>query len=313
MIWQRLVTIHLAAGLIALCLLCGCSPTYHLQSRSGFDNPAPPQDLPRAYAMADALAPSLPHPAAATALPLALTTGSALGQTPGEKPVRPYLVQTIDISLQVENVTEKSTALQQLVQEHNGYLANLSETSDPIGGTHIQLTLRIPASQLEDMMNAIQGLGRVLRRTMNADDVTLQFVDMQSTLRNLQKMEERLLAHLDHTGTMQDILNVEKEITRVRGEIETLQGRINRLANQIDFATVQVRLEATPAAGPISPVSAFSTGRTFTEAARNLLYFGQGLWIVTIWVGVWIPVWVPLALLLRWLFRRAQRTARAPG
>jgi len=130
-------------------------------------------------------------------------------------------------------------------------------------------------------------------------------------LRNLEKLETRLLAHLDRTGAMNDILGVERELSRVRGESEQLQGRINDLSNQISFATIRADLSAVPSAGPINPASTFSTGRTFSDAARNLLNFARVLWVVTIWIGVWVPVWVPLAFLMRYGYRRQQEAPKA--
>lgn len=237
--------------------------------------------------------------------------GAVLNLVQGATPVQPYLVKNVDIAVQVEDVTKQSAALQELAIELGGYLAELNERSTQLSGGHVQMTLRIPADRLNDAMEQIGQLGTVLHRNLGTDDVTLQYVDMQSRLRNLEKMETRLLAHLDRTGTMEDILGVERELSRVRGESEQLQGRINDLSNQISFATVRAELSAVPTAGPINPASAFSTSRTFANAVRNLLLFARVLWTVTIWILVWAPVWAPLALLARYVYRRQQEAIGA--
>ncbi|MBX3176689.1 MAG: DUF4349 domain-containing protein [Candidatus Hydrogenedentes bacterium] len=244
--------------------------------------------------------------ASASVLPVpALPAAAAASILQGATPVQPHLVKTVDIHLQADDVRAQSAALQSLTTEMGGYLSALDEDSNSVERTVIRLTLRIPAQQLDEAMKRIEALGKVFQRSMTTQDVTLQFVDMQSRLRNLEKTEARLLAHLEQSGPMEAILTVEKEIDRVRGEVETLQGRINDLGNQIGYATVRVTLSATPTAGPITPAAAFSTSATFTDALRNLVGFAQGVWFIAIWVLVWIPVWVPLAFLTRYIYRRS--------
>ena len=315
----------LLAMLVMALALCGCYNTLSSEGvpsskseaqrmGSAESSPAPPQYsgvrsaaqterlMDSALAMAQAevtqTASLLPLPVL-PALPVA-----ALSVAEAAAPVQPYLVKTMEIYLQVDEVKAQSAAIQSLAVELGGYLSDLNESGDGVEGTTVRETLRIPALRLEEAMARIEALGKILQRSLTTQDVTLQFVDMNSRLRNLEKTEGRLLAHLEQSGDMQAILNVEKEIDRVRGEIETVQGRINDLANQIGFATVRVTLAATPSVGPISTASTFSTGSVFTDALRNLVGFTRGLWFIVIWVTVWSPVWAPLAFAARYIYRK---------
>jgi hypothetical protein len=289
---------------IVSCLIAvvgGCSPvspeTASLRGKTVHDASAEiPERVPSAVVLAQASALPLASVAAANA-----TTPSNTPAT--EAPTKPHLVRKVDISLQVEDVAAKSTELQNIVSEMGGYLANLTESTRPTTGTEIRLTLRIPAARLDEVMSQLESLGTILSRNLATADVTLQYVDMESRLRNLDKTENRLLAHLERSGEMSDILEVEKEIDRVRSDIETLQGRINGLANQISFATVEVALLSSPRARPVSTPSSINTSQVFSDAVRNLLTFGRGIWFILIWLAVWSPIWVPLALLGRYLYR----------
>lgn len=240
----------------------------------------------------------------ASIFPLPALPVAALSVAQGAAPVQPYLLRTMDIYLQVDDVKSQSAALQALAVELGGYLSELNESGDGVEGTVIRQTLRIPALRLEEAMTRIEALGDTLHRNLSTQDVTLQFVDMSSRLRNLEKTEGRLLAHLEQSGDMQAILNVEKEIDRVRGEIETAQGRLNDLSNQIGFASVRVTLAASPSAGPITPASSFSTGSVFTDALRTLVGFARGLWFIVIWVAVWSPIWLPVLMAARYIYRK---------
>ncbi len=308
--------------LVMAVLLCGCYNTLSSEGvpsskseaqrmGSAESSPAPPQYsgarnavqaellMDSAMAMAQAEVTQT-----ASLFPLPALPVAALSVAEAAAPVQPYLVKTMEIYLQVDEVKTQSAAIQSLAVELGGYLSEFNESGDGVEGTTVRQTLRIPALRLEEAMARIEALGKILQRSLTTQDVTLQFVDMNSRLRNLEKTEGRLLAHLEQSGDMQAILNVEKEIDRVRGEIETVQGRINDLANQIGFATVRVTLAATPSVGPISTASTFSTGSVFTDALRNLVGFARGLWFIVIWVTVWSPVWVPLAFAARYIYRK---------
>ncbi len=316
------------AMLVMAVVLCGCyntlsstgAPSEKSEAQrmgSAESSPAPPQySGARSAVRAELLMDSSMALAqaeltqTASIFPLPALPVAALSVAEAAAPVQPYLVKTMEIYLQVDEVKTQSAALQSLAVELGGYLSDLNESGDGVEGTTVRQTLRIPALRLEEAMARIEALGKILQRSLTTQDVTLQFVDMNSRLRNLEKTEGRLLAHLEQSGDMQAILNVEKEIDRVRGEIETVQGRINDLANQIGFATVRVTLAATPSAGPISPASTFSTGSVFTDALRNLVGFAQGLWFIVIWVAVWSPIWLPVLMAARYIYRKnAQKSS----
>lgn len=203
----------------------------------------------------------------------------------------------------MDDVSGQAATLQAIVVDLDGYLANLTETTHAIGSTESRLTLRIPTIHLEAALGQIEALGDVLSRNLSTTDVTLQYVDMASRLRNLDKTEGRLLAHLERSGEMAEILSVEKEIDRVRSEIETLQGRMNGLSNQIAFATVEVYLRSTPQTGPIQTASTLNSGKVFGEAIRSLLGLLKGVWYVLIWLVVWSPIWGSLTFVW-WIAHR---------
>ncbi len=80
--------------------------------------------------------------------------------------------------------------------------------------------MRIPADQLFAVLEELRSLGNVKRDTLDSDDVTMRYIDLEARNRNLQRQEERLLDVLDRAETIEDVLQVEKELARVRGDVE---------------------------------------------------------------------------------------------
>jgi predicted nucleic acid-binding Zn-ribbon protein len=82
----------------------------------------------------------------------------------------------------------------------------------------------------------------VTSKSVSAQDVTEEYIDVSARLDNLERQEARLQEILNMTETVEDVLAVEKELERVRGEIESLTGRLNYLDDRIDFSTINIRV-----------------------------------------------------------------------
>src|SRR4051794_319547 len=80
------------------------------------------------------------------------------------------------------------------------------ESVDALGRRSVTTKVRIPFTRFDSSLQQIESLGKVLDKQITAEDVTEEFVDSQAKLRNLQRTELCLLAHLDHTGRLPDIL-----------------------------------------------------------------------------------------------------------
>jgi predicted nuclease with TOPRIM domain len=159
-------------------------------------------------------------------------------------------------------------------------------------------------------MQRLGMLGKVLNRHVSTEDVTEEYVDTDARLRNLKRTEERLLAHLDRTGELKGIVEVERELNRVREEIERLEGRLRYLSHRVDFSTFNVTFQEKPKAEPVVPPETFSIAKIASQATRGLVGFLQGLSKCIVWLGIWSVVWVPLLLLVLFLARRAIRQFR---
>ena len=214
-----------------------------------------------------------------------------------------YLIRTASMLLETENAREAADALTQIVMDAGGYMSELNESVDAFERRSVTLTARVPATRFDSATGGIEALGKLIDKQVRAQDMTEEYVDTDSRNRNLKKAEERILDHLDRTGELEDIINVERELARVRGEIEAMDGRLRFLNNRVAYSTLHVTLREKPSLESIVPVDTFSVANVFSQALRSLVGFSQSLAVVAVWIGVWAPIWAPLCL-VAWVARR---------
>lgn len=214
-----------------------------------------------------------------------------------------YLIRNAIVVLEVKDARVANDQLLAAVREAKGYVSNLNETTDSLGARTVTLQVRVPATLFDSSMQALTSLGKVTDKKVTAEDVTEEYVDTQSTLRNLNKTEARLIDHLSRTGKLSDTLLIEKELTRVREEIEKREGRLRFLAHRVEFSTIDVTLREAPRAQSPVPAESYSTGKQATDATRSLVEFLLGVWTIAIWLGIWAVVWVPIVV-VGWLIVR---------
>ncbi|MGH8928033.1 MAG: DUF4349 domain-containing protein, partial [Acidimicrobiia bacterium] len=148
-----------------------------------------------------------------------------------------------------------------LVQDSGGYLAatTIADTNQEDEQPVISLTLRLPADRLTATLAEIRSIAdRVVTESLQSQDVTDQFVDIEAQLRNLNALETELLALLAELRDNNDadpakLLQVFDQIRATRGEIERLEGQRQMLTNLVSLATLQIAITPSPAVAPIVP------------------------------------------------------------
>ena len=236
------------------------------------------------------------------------------------------VIARAQMDLLVTNAGATAAAITELVERTGGYVtasnlyrAGYSSTPDVLQGS---MTVRVPAERLEETLAALEQLAvQVTSRTLNREDVTDQYSDVDSQLRNLEATETELRAMLTEVrerpgSTTEDIMAVYRALTEVRGEIEQLRGRKNVFDNLIALSTIEVRLLPDVAELPLGETG-WRPAAVVRSAQRALVGALQTLVDVAIWgvifvlpvaVVVLLPVGVVGWLLRTWLQRiRRQR------
>jgi hypothetical protein len=196
------------------------------------------------------------------------------------------LIKNADISLRVDNYQAAVESLKNQVLSYGGYITNESvQTTGPEGILNGHLQVRVPQDKFESFLSGMEGLGKVTGRNIYAQDVTEEYVDVQSRLKAYKTKEERLLAILQKSGQLSDILAVETELANTRAQIESLEGRLRYLDNRTDFSTIGINIQQT--AAPAQKVSTGGLQGVFGKAKEafirtiNNILLGIGKLIVS--------------------------------
>jgi hypothetical protein len=260
-------------------------------------------------------APGAPAAGGATALEQGKAEGQAEGQPQapaGQQDLQRLVIKTADLSLQVDSPRDAEAALRVLVGQLGGYVVT-AETSGTDEAMTARVTFRVPANRFDQALSGVQGLAKkVLARTVGGDDVTEEFVDLESRLKNLEASRDRMQSFLDQANTVEDALKVNQALSDLQGQIEQIKGRKQYLQQSAALSTISVSLSPVPAIAPIVSEAGWQPIGVARDALRGLVNFGQGLATLAIVVLVWAPVWLPFVLLGWWLRRRLRGRAPRP-
>lgn len=257
-------------------------------------------------------------PAGAPGAPALEAAAPAGGQTSGsaaqsdQQGISRLVIKTADLLLEVESVRDAEAAIRAQVARLGGYVVKV-ETNGLDESLTSRVTFRVPAERFDDALAGAQGLAKkVIARTITGDDVTEEFVDLESRLRNLEATRDRLLTFLDKATKVEDALSVNTSLSDVQGQIEQVRGRIQYLKQSAALSTVSVSLTPVPVT-PLVEEGAWQPLEVARGALRSLIELGQGLLDVAIVLLVWTPVWLPLLLLALWVRRRLRgRSKKVP-
>lgn len=153
------------------------------------------------------------------------------------------LVQNAKVDLQVKSFDEALQSISALASEGRGYVATTSSQKQENGKLRGQIVVKVLPENLDDFLAKLRKLGDLKNQTLAAEDVTKQYVDTDARLRNARLVEQRLIALLEkNAGHVSDLLQVEKELGRVREQVEQLQSELKAMDMQVQFATVTISL-----------------------------------------------------------------------
>jgi hypothetical protein len=195
-------------------------------------------------------------------------------------------------------VTSANTAIDQVTQiatDNGGYVLS-SQTYLDGPAKYATLTIAVRADQFETAMRRLrQSAIEVLRELSSGQDVSTEYVDLQSRLRNLEVTRDRIQTFLDQAKTVQEALEINRQLADIESQIEQVKGRMTYLSGRSAFSTITVniqeKIDATPTATPTvtpTPTSTppWSLGPTFKEASETQINLARGLLEVLTWVVV---------------------------
>jgi hypothetical protein len=176
-------------------------------------------------------------------IPMVQEAGPKPGETPASEVTNRKLVRNATVELEIvafDDAVQKITAF---ANEERGYVATTNSQKQANGKLRGQVIVKVLPANLDRFLQKIRGLGELKNQTLGTEDVTKAYFDTDARLKNARVMEQRLIEMLEtKTGKVSDLLQVEKELGRVREDIEKMQGELKYWDSQVQFATVTISL-----------------------------------------------------------------------
>jgi hypothetical protein len=219
------------------------------------------------------------------------------------------IIRTATLQLQVKDVAASMDQVRNVVGGHAGYITG-SESRQEGDYTVGSMTVQVPAAQFDAAMTQLRTLGvKVLNENVTSSDVTEEYTDLNSQLRNLQATETRILDLMKRAEQIDDVLTLDRELRGIQGEIERIQGRVNFLSKRTEMSTITVSLypEAITVEPSAQPAEAWDPVKIASQAweASLRLLANVGTLAITVVVYLW---WLlPLALIATIFLRRTRR------
>jgi hypothetical protein len=225
------------------------------------------------------------------------------------------VIYNADLTLIVSDTESAAKAVEDLVAAADGYVANMNAYRGGEDLMFYNITLRVPAEQFDAVRTSLRDMAiRVDHESVNTDDITDQYYDLDARLRTLQATETELLALLKETrergGAVEDIMSIYRELTNIQSQIESLQGQLNRFDKLVAFSTISIDLRSDELNKPIStswrPLEIlYNSFRTLVSALQGLV--NVLIYLIVVVLPILIILAIPVVLLfvvVRWFVRR---------
>ena len=225
------------------------------------------------------------------------TGAGALPSTEEER----MIVRTGEMSLVVEDVVDVRDEIAQLALSFDGYVVSSriwGEEQEMKG----RISIRVPDEKFDQALAELRDLAvRVTSESTDSRDITEEYTDLESRLRNAEATESQYLALLEKATDVDDILKIYDALSRVGREIEQIKGRMQYLEQISSMSLISVHLE------PEAAVKPWSATGIFKSAVRGFIIFGQVLGNIAIWLLIFSPVWGTILGIIYWRRRRKKK------
>lgn len=223
------------------------------------------------------------------------------------------IIYSADAGIETKLYDECIDKVYELIEQYGGFLESSSvggTSYNSHGGRYATFVARIPSDNFSELTNNLSALGNVSYCSTSSDNVTTQYIDVQSRLDSYRIQEERLLSMLEKAEILEDMLTIEAHLSEVRYNIESYTTQMNYLDSQVSYSTITLDVEEVVEFTPDMSVtqSFFSRMKTaFSGGISGLVSAVQGLILFVLYFWYLLAV---VAVVVVLLVRRARKRHR---
>jgi len=198
------------------------------------------------------------------------------------------VIQNVNLSIVVEDVNARARAIQDMAKQMGGFVVsvNIYQTysNNGIAVPQAEVVVRVPAEKLDDALAQVKKdiVGEPQNETRSGQDVTDQYVDLQSRLKAKQIAEDQLTKIMQEATKTEDVLAVYQQLQQVESDIEVLKGQISYYEQAAALSAISVSIVAEASVQPIE-VGGWKPQGDVRNALQDLVYFFQNFVTFLIW------------------------------
>lgn len=232
-----------------------------------------------------------------------ITQGSAaLAYTPVKIPAK--IKKTANFNFSVDDYQKARAEIEKMVKSKNAYIGNENEQNTTYSISN-DMVIRVMNKDFDELVIKLPNIAsNVNSKNISAEDVTAEFVDIQSRLKSKKEIEQRYLDILQKASKVTDILEIEEKLGEIREEIEAKEGELKYLSDQVDYSTINLNFHQEFEYKPTDKPGFFGRlGTAFGNGWSGFLAFVVQL------VYAW-PLWIILGLVSYFLVKFIKRKIR---
>ena len=198
------------------------------------------------------------------------------------------LIRTASLTIRTAQYDADLEALTQLISSVGGYIESTYQSGDLESGSarSNSMTLRIPSDKLDEFLNGLDSVGRVVDRSESSTDMTVQTTDTSLRI-SLGAKIERLNELLEKAETVEDLISIESAIADTQYSIDSYETRQRTIDRQVDMSEVDIYLRED---SPVEVTSEMSLGERISRAFQNSVEdFGQFLRNMLVFIVMALP------------------------
>ncbi len=225
------------------------------------------------------------------------------------------VIYTMTLGLVVTDYRQLESALPALVARHGGFVASNQTNRQYQDRQHGTWIVRIPVAQYAAFVRGVESIGFPESRSENAQDVTEEFVDLEARLVNQRRLEDRIVELLESkVGKLQDVLEIERELARIRELIERMEGRKRYLDDRTSLTTVTINVREQREYQPLqAPTLSDRMAASWGGSLTNLKRAGEGFLVMALAMLPWFLLLViPAIGVMRFIRNRLRTVSLTP-
>lgn len=224
------------------------------------------------------------------------------------------IIYNATLWLETKQYDQASADLLEAASQAGAYVqSSESSGSAERGDRSVYYTLRVPADNYSEFLNAAAQAANLVRRSESSQDVTAEYVDLEARLASLEQQRQRLDELAAKAESLEDLLAIEQQRSEVQYQIESYTGQMNVLQDQISYSTVEVYLDEVTELTPQSPSFVSRVGSAFRGSWNGFVSVVQELVIGLIYLLPFLVVAAVVIVLVVLLARRAARKRPQPA